>query len=216
MSPATNRSSVYVAVILNAMFTDFYPRLTAAAEDPQQFSALVNHQIEVGALLALPGILATITLRCDQLGLSHTGDLLTDPLTPQEREALRWYLEEYWQWPFEGFAERGKQIESLLPEVGKRLYRAVFGSFQAISLLQAWRLQPGRERQISILSDMPKALSLPWELLHDGDGFLAVRAPVALVRRLHLHEHALESRIFVPPLRILFIAARPRGASSGS
>jgi enterobacterial common antigen flippase len=59
---ATNLSSVYVAVILNAMFTDFYPRLTAAADDPQQFSALVNHQIEVGALLALPGILATITL----------------------------------------------------------------------------------------------------------------------------------------------------------
>lgn len=59
---STNLSSVYVAVILNAMFTDFYPRLTAAADDPQQFSALVNHQIEVGALLALPGILATITL----------------------------------------------------------------------------------------------------------------------------------------------------------
>ena len=59
---AANLSSVYVAVILNAMFTDFYPRLTAAADDPPQFSALVNHQIEVGALLALPGILATITL----------------------------------------------------------------------------------------------------------------------------------------------------------
>jgi PST family polysaccharide transporter len=59
---ATNLSSVYVAVILNAMFTDFYPRLTAAAADRQEFSALVNHQIEVGALLALPGILATITL----------------------------------------------------------------------------------------------------------------------------------------------------------
>jgi hypothetical protein len=26
-----------------------------------------------------PDILAAITLRCDQLGLSHTGDLLTDP-----------------------------------------------------------------------------------------------------------------------------------------
>ena len=59
---AANLSSVYVAVILRAMFTDFYPRLTAAADDPREFAALVNHQITVGALLALPGSLATITL----------------------------------------------------------------------------------------------------------------------------------------------------------
>src|SRR5438128_4239282 len=126
-----------------------------------------------------PEVIASITLRCEKLGLSHPGDLLTDPLvTPEHkdlREDLLWYLEEYWKWPFEGFAERGKQIENLLPEVGKRLYRAVFGSFKAISLLQAWRLHPGRERQISILSDMPKALSLPWELLHDEQGFLVLR-----------------------------------------
>src|SRR5438552_358428 len=115
-----------------------------------------------------PQVLATITLRCDHLGLSHTGDLLTDPLTQPEREDLRWYLEEYWKWPFEGFAERGKQIEDLLPEVGKRLYKAVFGNVEANSILQAWRLQPGDvRRQISIRSDIPRALSLPWELLHD-------------------------------------------------
>src|SRR5437870_4126894 len=90
-----------------------------------------------------PEVLATITLRCDPLGLSHTGDLLKDPLASQEREDLRWYLEEYWQWPFEGFAERGKRVEALLPLVGKRLYKAMFGSsFQATSLLQAWRLRP--------------------------------------------------------------------------
>jgi PST family polysaccharide transporter len=59
---AANLSSVYVAVILRAMFTDFYPRLTAASGDARHFSALVNDQIEVGILLAVPGILATITL----------------------------------------------------------------------------------------------------------------------------------------------------------
>src|SRR5437763_16531251 len=91
----------------------------------------------------------SITLRCDPLGLSHTGDLLTDPLTQPEREELRWYLEEYWKWPFEGFAQRGQQVEALLPVVGKRLYKAVFASPEARDLLQAWRLQPGVQRQIS-------------------------------------------------------------------
>jgi len=50
-----------------------------------------------------PDVLASITLRCDALGLSHSGGLLTDPLTKQEREDLQWYLEKYWQWPYEGF-----------------------------------------------------------------------------------------------------------------
>jgi len=31
-------------------------------------------------------IIASITLRCDALGLSHTGDLLIDPLTEIEHE----------------------------------------------------------------------------------------------------------------------------------
>src|SRR3989442_625142 len=114
-----------------------------------------------------PEILATITLECKQLGLSHTGDLLKDPLSSEERQDLHWYLEEYWQWPFEGFAERGKRIEALLPLVGERLYQAVFGSFKAAGLLQAWRLRAAAQRQISIISELPRALSLPWELLHD-------------------------------------------------
>src|SRR5437764_9837780 len=121
-----------------------------------------------------PEVLATLTLRCDQLGLTHMGDSLTNPLTPQEHENLQWYLEEYWKWPFEGFAQRGKQVEALLPHVGKRLYKAVFGSLEANSLLQAWRLQPAAGHQISIISDLPKVLSLPWELLHDEHGFLAL------------------------------------------
>src|SRR5438128_79326 len=100
-----------------------------------------------------PDVIASITLRYDKRGLSHTGDVLNDPLKSQEREDLQWYLEEYWKWPFEGFAQRGRQIEDLLPQIGKRLYEAVFGNVQADRILQAWRLQPGEvQRQISIVS----------------------------------------------------------------
>src|SRR5437588_9091927 len=123
-----------------------------------------------------PEVIASIALRYDKQGLSHTGDLLTDPLlTPEHkdlREDLLWYLEEYWKWPFEGFAERGKQIEVLLPNVGERLYHAVLGSSEAISLLQAWRLHPATRHQISVVSEIPAVLSLPWELLHESSGFL--------------------------------------------
>jgi PST family polysaccharide transporter len=55
-------SGMFGSFILNAMGADFYPRLTAVAEDDAQVNRLVNEQIEVGVLLALPGLLATLAL----------------------------------------------------------------------------------------------------------------------------------------------------------
>lgn len=161
-----------------------------------------------------PDTIASIELRCDQLGLQYNRDVLIDPLTPQERENLRWYLEEYPEWPYEQFLERGKRIEAFLVELGRQLYHAVFGSAAAMSVVQPWRLQPEVHRQISIVSEVPRALSLPWELLHDEHGFLVLRTrnPVALIRRLPQQELSAFSMPFQPPLRILLVTARPENA----
>ena len=156
--------------------------------------------------------LASIAVNCAALGMSHTGDLLADPLTEQERADLRWYLEEYWQWPFEGFAERARRIEDLLPELGKRLYEAVFGSKQADRIVQKWLATEG-EHQISIISHLPRALSLPWELLHSEQGYLVMRTlePVSILRRLPQSEASTTTAPFEPPLRVLLVTARPQG-----
>jgi enterobacterial common antigen flippase len=58
---ATMLSSLYIAVILNAMGMDFYPRLTAVAENHDACNRMVNEQTEVGLLVAAPGILVTLT-----------------------------------------------------------------------------------------------------------------------------------------------------------
>src|SRR6266699_3186004 len=78
-----------------------------------------------------PEAIASMQLRCDTLGLSHAGDLLLNPLTQHERDELRWYLEEYWEWPYEQFLERGRRVEHLLPQLGKRRDRSVCGSLEA-------------------------------------------------------------------------------------
>lgn len=54
-------SSFYVGFILGAMGADFYPRLTAVAQDHSQVNRLVNEQTEVSLLLTLPGLVATLT-----------------------------------------------------------------------------------------------------------------------------------------------------------
>ncbi|MCB8818934.1 O-antigen translocase [Microvirga rosea] len=52
---------LYTGVVLQAMGTDFYPRLTAVADDNGQCNRLVNDQAQVSVLLAGPGVIATLT-----------------------------------------------------------------------------------------------------------------------------------------------------------
>ena len=52
---------LYVGFILQAMGTDFYPRLTAVSKDHARCNQLVNQQALVSMLLAGPGAIATLT-----------------------------------------------------------------------------------------------------------------------------------------------------------
>lgn len=51
----------FAGFVLQAMGTDFYPRLTAIAGDHAKCNQLVNEQTEIGILLAGPGMVATLT-----------------------------------------------------------------------------------------------------------------------------------------------------------
>lgn len=51
---------LYLGFILQAMGTDFYPRLTAAAHDESECNRLVNEQTQIGILLGGPGVLTTL------------------------------------------------------------------------------------------------------------------------------------------------------------
>jgi PST family polysaccharide transporter len=55
-------SSIYVGTVLGAMGADFYPRLTGLAKNHPAMNRLVNEQTEMGILMALPGVLATLVL----------------------------------------------------------------------------------------------------------------------------------------------------------
>ena len=53
-------SGMFAGFVLSAMGTDFYPRLTAAIDDQPRSVRAVNEQLEIGILLALPGLLGTL------------------------------------------------------------------------------------------------------------------------------------------------------------
>jgi antigen flippase len=79
-------SGMFSGFILSAMASDFYPRLSGVASDNAALKRLVNEQTEVGVLLALPGILATLVFAPFLLEL-----LYTSKFTPAA-ELLPWFL----------------------------------------------------------------------------------------------------------------------------
>lgn len=185
------------------------------------------------AAAAPPDTLAEFDLSCPAFGGQHARGLLTNPFDDSLRSDLQWYLEESWMWPFAEFAQRAAQIEGRLERLGQALFDHVLRSTpQAQMITQSWNLQPlrpGQSRQISlelqlteeqVRGDAPvdprlfTALTLPWELLHDGNTFLALRPrqPVALVRRMPEQNINTLLEQFTPPLRVLLVTARPEGA----
>jgi tetratricopeptide (TPR) repeat protein len=164
--------------------------------------------------------------------------LFTAPIGPIEREELRWYLERYYSWPSGVFRERAKKVEDLLPVWGKKLYNALFdeGSRELKDLLRLWKNAEGARRfrsrftvyvdkkMVAAKDDTQEALAneaatklltLPWELLHSGTGFLFQGGSPIPVRRQLPNTKTLNAKVTKPPIRILLVSPRPEDNNAG-
>ncbi len=79
-------SSIYVGIILEAMGRDFFPRLTAITQDNPACISLVNKQMELGLLMAIPGILATMTFAPVVISIFYSAKFMA------ANDVLRWQL----------------------------------------------------------------------------------------------------------------------------
>lgn len=66
-------SGVLTNFVLSAMGTDYYPRLTAVAEDANLVRREINIQTEVALLLATPGLVATLVFAPLMITLFYSG-----------------------------------------------------------------------------------------------------------------------------------------------
>jgi PST family polysaccharide transporter len=64
---------LYVGFILQAMGSDFYPRLTAVSQNNAECNRLVNEQAQISLLLAGPGVIATLTFAPLVMSLFYSG-----------------------------------------------------------------------------------------------------------------------------------------------
>ena len=85
-SAAFALSGMFVNFIFSAMGSDYYPRLTAVSSDPSRMNRLINEQTEVGILLSVPGLLATLSFSPWIVQIFYTRDFL--PAT----DLLQWFI----------------------------------------------------------------------------------------------------------------------------
>lgn len=85
-SAAFALSGMFVNFVLQAMGADYYPRLTGVAGDHAAMNQLVNEQTNIGLLLAVPGLLATMTLAPWIVRVFYTTDFLP------AANLLQWFI----------------------------------------------------------------------------------------------------------------------------
>ncbi len=61
----------------------------------------------------------SFSVRNEQTGESWNGGEFRCPLKAEALDDVRWYLEEYWTWPFGPFRDRAHQVEAQLGAYGR-------------------------------------------------------------------------------------------------
>ena len=139
----------------------------------------------------------------------------TFPLTDSEMAEMRWYLSEYPENTFGEAKTRAETVESGLKDLGRLLYEAVFGSSdEARSLLEKATTTEGTK--LSLVSNRPEFLGLPWELLNSGGDVYLVSELAGVSRRLSTEPLGdFSGQLPTGQLNVLLLLP-PAGEGSGS
>ncbi len=131
------------------------------------------------------------------------------PMTADDMEELRWYLEIYTQFTGAGDRARAKKIEAQLNTWGSALFDAIFGSDDGRDVYRNL-LDATRGNDLCLLTigaTDPSVLGQPWEMMRDDAGPLAFQG-VTIRRQLDTSGPATKYNM-EPPLRVLLIVRQP-------
>ena len=131
------------------------------------------------------------------------------PLDAEALEDLRWYLEDYLLAPFGVWEDRGPAVAGKLARWGDRVFGSVFGPGPARDAYQRVR---DKGLEVVFRSAEPGLLGLPWELMRDGAGPVALGAG-GISRSLPVAAAAGTLQVPGGRLRVLMVISRPAGTA---
>jgi tetratricopeptide (TPR) repeat protein len=134
-------------------------------------------------------------------------------ITGEDRERIRWYLEDFLEYPLDPAPTIAAGVEKRLAEIGTRLFEQVFADGEA---RQLWAGVAGvlHTVRVEIDCEVDAAATLPWELLRDPQ----TDRPVVLEAAEYVRVNAKPAkRVPLPAaedaarLRVLLVICRPGG-----
>jgi tetratricopeptide (TPR) repeat protein len=157
--------------------------------------------------------------RGNSLPIQHSHLIsISNPLSPEDKEELRWYLEDYLIYPY-GFEFRAQKVENKMIQWGESLFQMVFIKSQEDPDPRGMYQEAVREGlencELCISSNDPSFLNIPWELIRDptpGRGYLAPLLAGLYRQRIGLKIETSNSSCSCDHLfRILLVISRPGG-----
>ena len=129
-----------------------------------------------------------------------------------EGERVRWYLEDYAEFPADPAPVIAREAEAQLAQAGAGLFRAVFADVDAIGIWERARDRLGQVR-VEVEADPGEGPGIPWELLRDPGRDAPVALGAGAFVRTHLRAagHPALPEPSGDRLRVLLVIARPGG-----
>ena len=133
-------------------------------------------------------------------------------MTKEDREDMRWYLEDYLQYPLDPAPKIAERIEGRIRDLGIELFKKIFQANDETRDLWATLRDRLADTRVEVATEVKGATVLPWELLHDPktDQALALRAK-AFVRTYTKPAQKIHRPEPADKVRILLVICRPGG-----
>ncbi len=130
----------------------------------------------------------------------------------QDRENLRWYLEDFLQDPHAPTPTIAARVENRMVEIGADLFRKVFHFDEDTRDLWSRIRDNLRDTHVEVVTSVEGATAIPWELIRDPktDTPLALRAAAFVRAHPNSAQQPQVPRTRSGPIRILLVICRPR------
>jgi tetratricopeptide (TPR) repeat protein len=123
---------------------------------------------------------------------------------------LRWYLEEFLDYPFPPETDHAARVQDALKTWGEEAFLALFGQRETGRLFDAATAEEYAALQLRISSDDPAILYWPWKALCDPEaGVLARTCQVQRQLNRLRDPHPISDRLPRDRVNILLVTARP-------
>ncbi len=133
-------------------------------------------------------------------------------LSEQDEADLRWYLEDYLQWPQEPAPTVAARVEKRMAELGSELFHCIFQSNKATRELWSEVSRQLAATRVEIVSGARRTPAIPWELLCDPrTGMRLALGAHSFVRAQLDAKHSRLPAEEPGPVRILLVICRPGG-----